>query len=130
MSQRLDTIRYSTSLVVEECYSCHILFAMPSDLQARALRDHSISFYCPLGHSQGYIGKTAEQKARERAEGAEARETMLRDQLHASERSKAALKGVVTRTKRRVGKGVCPCCNRTFAALAAHMEAKHPDYAE
>ena len=47
----------------------------------------------------------------------------------AAERSAAAYKGHLTRVKRRVGNGVCPCCNRTFKNLADHMTTKHPDYA-
>lgn len=27
----------------------------------------------------------------------------------------------------RAHAGVCPCCNRTFKQLAAHMKTKHPD---
>lgn len=124
------TIRYTGTLVVIECYKCHIYFAMPRDLNDRALRDHDIAFFCPLGHSQGYIGKTAEQRAKERADRAEATERHLRDQLQAAERSKAALKGVVTRTKRRIGRGTCPCCNRHFANVERHMGTQHPDYSE
>jgi 1-aminocyclopropane-1-carboxylate deaminase/D-cysteine desulfhydrase-like pyridoxal-dependent ACC family enzyme len=29
------------------------------------------------------------------------------------------------RKLRRVSKGVCPCCKRTFSNLARHMETKH-----
>ena len=43
-------------------------------------------------------------------------------------RKAAALRGVVTRTKNRVGNGVCPCCNRTFANLMRHMHDQHPGY--
>lgn len=39
-------------------------------------------------------------------------------------------RGVVTKTKNRIGKGVCPCCNRTFVELARHIATKHPDYAK
>jgi hypothetical protein len=28
---------------------------------------------------------------------------------------------------RRVDKGVCPCCNRTFTNLQRHMATKHPE---
>lgn len=30
--------------------------------------------------------------------------------------------------KKRVGNGVCPCCNRTFENLSRHMSCKHPEY--
>lgn len=39
-----------------------------------------------------------------------------------------ATKGVVTRMKRRLSHGVCPCCTRTFQNLRAHMRHRHPDY--
>ena len=45
-------------------------------------------------------------------------------------RSRAALKGQVTKIKRRVGKGICPCCRRNFANLRDHMEDEHPDWSE
>ncbi|HYC31767.1 MAG TPA: hypothetical protein VEB59_05720, partial [Gemmatimonadales bacterium] len=48
-----------------------------------------------------------------------------RDQTAASLRS---TKGVVTKIKRRVAGGVCPCCNRTFSDLARHMSGKHPGW--
>lgn len=46
-----------------------------------------------------------------------------------TQRRLSATQGVVTRTKNRIGKGVCPCCNRTFQDLQRHMSTKHPDYA-
>jgi hypothetical protein len=30
--------------------------------------------------------------------------------------------------ERKVSGGVCPCCNRTFVALARHMKTKHPEF--
>lgn len=124
------TISYSTRLVRQDCYSCGVPFAMSESLYNEAIKDHSRWFYCPNGHSQHFIGKTDEQLERERRIRAEATEQALRDQLAASERSKAALKGVVTKTKRRIGKGVCPCCNRHFTNVERHMESRHPEYAE
>lgn len=44
--------------------------------------------------------------------------------------SRNAIKGVVTKIKRRVKHGVCPCCKRTFGDLARHMTTKHPQFAE
>jgi len=122
------TIIHNGELYVEECCHCGIMFAIPQALEQRARKDQAIWFYCPNGHHQHYSGKTAEQKATERAKRAEARATALTDQLEASERSKSALKGVVTRTKKRIGKGVCPCCNRHFTNVERHMHSQHPDY--
>lgn len=47
-----------------------------------------------------------------------------------AERRVSALRGVVTRTKRSVGSGACPCCGKRFKDLADHMAEKHPKYAE
>jgi len=40
----------------------------------------------------------------------------------------SAARGRVTKIKRRVQHGVCPCCNRTFSNLASHMKTKHPEF--
>ena len=34
------------------------------------------------------------------------------------------------RELQRVEHGVCPCCKRSFSALARHMATKHPEYAD
>lgn len=39
-------------------------------------------------------------------------------------------KGQLTKTKKRLAGGVCPCCNRSFVSLAKHMASQHPDYQE
>jgi hypothetical protein len=117
------------------CYKCGVVFGIPANLNAELLNNHE-SFWCPNGHSQHYLGKTEAQKQRERAEMAEQRaeraEASRRaawDQAEAAERRRRAAKGQLTKVKNRVANGVCPCCNRSFADLAAHMSTKHPDYA-
>lgn len=40
------------------------------------------------------------------------------------------VKGAHQRTKNRVAKGVCPCCNRSFTNLAKHMAGQHPDFGD
>ena len=45
------------------------------------------------------------------------------------ERRLSAQRGVLTRVKNRIIKGVCPCCNRHFADLSRHMQTQHPDFA-
>jgi hypothetical protein len=48
----------------------------------------------------------------------------------AARRGAAAQKGQKTRIKNRIARGVCPCCNRSFADLGAHMQQKHPHFTE
>jgi len=90
------------------------------------------SFHCPNGHKQWYCDsdKAKFEKARAEAERMEKRADYWRKTANSAERSVSAQKGVVTRIKNRVAKGICPCCNRTFKNLGRHMQSKHPDYTE
>lgn len=131
------TLTYTGTLVTEECYSCHIMFAMPADFQRRC-RDagRAMSFYCPLGHSQVYsVSRIVElenelARVKRQKEWAETNSRRIRDELQMTERSRAAIKGQLTKTKKRVANGVCPCCKRHFVNVERHMNGQHPDYAE
>jgi len=126
-------------LVGEECCTCGITFGVTENHQKR-LRDSHKRFYCPVGHVQYYQGQSETEKlkadleqAKRREDRSNVRETRIRDQLGATERSNTALRGVVTRKKNqlnRVKHGVCPCCNRNFKDLKRHMDNKHPSFQE
>lgn len=117
-------------LVTEECYLCGVLFAFPATLREKLLGDRSRDFYCPSGHAQHYTGKTDAEKQRERAERLE-RQLACRDEdLRSAHASNRAIRGQVTKLKKRVANGVCPCCQRSFVNLQRHMSGQHPDYAE
>lgn len=117
------------SLVVEECGMCAVMFAFPEVLREKALADHSRSFWCPNGHKLYFQGKTEAQKIQERLDREREHSARLaadRDQIQAS---LSATRGQVTKLKKRVAAGVCPCCGRTFQQLSRHMASQHPDYA-
>lgn len=120
------------------CIECGVPFAIPKQLDDR-LRQTRESFYCPNGHHQHYVGKTEAEKIREQAER---EKKILQAQLNEANRSKEywnseykhqrqraiTAKAQKTRLANRVKNGVCPCCNRSFTDLAAHMQTKHPDF--
>jgi hypothetical protein len=115
---------------------CGLQFALPDMFVERRRKDQK-TWFCPNGHTRWFPGKTEEQKLRERADRLQrqvaAREEDLRfeqSRLVSERRAHAATKGVLTKTKRRVANGVCPCCQRSFVDLEAHMSGQHPDYAE
>ncbi len=117
-----------------DCASCGLVFALQASYIAR-LREKGRSFYCPAGHTLSYgeseldrVRKQLEQTQRKLG-SAEGTITHLRDQRDAAERSRAAHQAQATRLRNRVGKGVCPCCHRTFQDLQRHMSGKHPDFA-
>ena len=128
-------LQYTGRLVIETCCNCAMSFAVPEDFRARRLNDHA-TFYCPVGHRQYYYGKSVAEKLRDelarekhRAEQARADAIHQRERRESAERSSRAYRGVATRIKKRIKHGVCPCCNRTFANVAAHIETKHPHFA-
>lgn len=122
------TITRYVTLEDTTCNNCSIVFAVPEDWLANRRTDGA-TFYCPNGHSLVFR-KTEVQKLREQLQRAEARATHAEDQRAAAERSRAALAGQVTKIRKRVGNGVCPCCNRSFANVHRHMRTQHPDYSE
>lgn len=135
----MTTFSLSTNFVTEECNSCGVQFAVTEAFQKKRLevRGPNNPFYCPNGHKIWYIGKSAEDLQRERAEqlqrqleAADNRLKAAREARERADRQAAAARGQVTKIKNRVSHGVCPCCNRTFENLQRHMASQHPTFAE
>lgn len=125
---RGSVMNVTAQLVTEECFKCGVMFAIPTDLRNYLLADHSREFFCPNGHGQVYGGKTEAEKQRERAERLALQLANRDEDLRCARAQVAATKGQVTKLKKRVANGVCPCCNRSFANLGRHMAGQHPDY--
>lgn len=123
------TITKQVTLKSTNCAACGVLFAMP-DYLLRELQDNPRSFYCPNGHSLTYKDSEAD-RLRRQLDNARNRARHLEDQRDAAERSNTALRGHLTKAKKRAAAGVCPVsgCKRHFQNVAAHIERKHPDYA-
>lgn len=113
---------------------CDAQIIMPGRVMQQ-YRDNHDWFYCYRGHRQYFPGKSDEEKLKEQLENKERelasankRREWTQQELEHEKRSKAAIKGQVTKMKKRAANGVCPCCKRTFANLASHMKTKHPKY--
>ena len=122
-----------TDLVVVSCATCGVTYAIPESFDRSARKYHGDrangwSICCPFGHTWHYCGATEVERAKREAREARQRETATRDLLEHEQRSHAATRGHLTRTKKRVAHGVCPCCNRSFKQLERHIATKHPDY--
>jgi hypothetical protein len=124
----MPEITYTGALTVIGCGTCHIDLAVPRGFLDARKRDGA-TFYCPVGHKMSY-GEGETERLKRRLESANARAIHAEDQRRAAERRTAAYKGQVTKIKKRVGNGVCPCCNRHFANVERHMENKHPGYSD
>mgnify|MGYP001601907496 CR=1 FL=1 len=102
------------------CGECGISFAAPESFWSNRRDDHK-TWYCPNGHSRHYPGESEKEKAQRllREEQARHQRTISRENEERAAREKAE------RKLKRVGRGVCPDCNRTFQNLARHMTCKH-----
>lgn len=127
-------IAATLTLTTLECADCRMTFAITELFEADRRRDHG-TFYCPAGHRNFYGGKSKEEKLSEELSRERQRKAELEDEAkwqrearERAERRASAARGQVTRLKNRASAGVCPCCNRSFAALARHMATKHPQF--
>src|SRR5262245_9322902 len=113
----MTTLTYSDTLVVTSCW-CGIHVAVPENLLRHVRNDSRSGICCPLGHTFHFSDdyRTRYERERKRVEA-------TRELLAAEERSHAATRGHLTRTRKRTAHGVCPCCKRTFQQLARHMAA-------
>lgn len=129
----MTTMTYTGTLTVLHCGKCQIRFAVPESFDRRN-HETGDTWYCPAGHPRVYrdtdvdkLRREAEDLRRQR-DAARVSRDAARDQAETAERRRRAAKGQLTKVKNRVANGVCPCCNRTFADLARHMETKHPGF--
>jgi hypothetical protein len=129
VTARGETFTTRSTLFVETCCSCGTIFALEQGLQTWHRQHPKTNFYCPNGHSQYYTSKSDAEIERERAERAEREVANLRDNLQMETISHRSTKAALTKERKRIENGVCPCCHRTFVNVARHMNTKHPDFA-
>ncbi len=126
-------LTYITEMVIVNCCNCGMAFAMTNDFYRRRSTEGG-NFYCPSGHSQYYTTTENQRLKNEVDRLARQKQLAEDDATHHEEarrrveRKLAATKGVVTRVKKRINNGVCPCCQRHFCNMERHMRSKHPQY--
>lgn len=139
MSTFTETLKHTFHIVT--CYTCGVPFGIEDDLHRRVVRDAIGSVYCPAcGKRTAWRESDAQKKIRRlqselqtannRADTAKRRADLAESQRMKAERSLSAQKGINTKMRKRVGKGVCPCCNRSFSNLERHMASKHPEFSQ
>jgi hypothetical protein len=124
----LNTSFYVEMVSMGECINCGVPICAPSPFKEKRLKDHSKMFYCINGHAQHYIGKTEAEKLNDVIRIERSRNEFTRARLEREQNSHRATRGHLTRVKKRIASGVCPCCNRTFQNVARHMKTQHPGY--
>lgn len=92
--------------------------------------------YCTGNATWGYDGQTEVEKLRKRLqieeaakERAQQRATELSRSVDHERKRVQGYQGALTKIKKRIGNGTCPCCQRHFVNVERHMASKHPEYA-
>lgn len=110
---------FSITMVTEVCISCGIPFGIPLNYRDRLKETHE-SFKCPNGHGQYYPGESEKEKlSRELRK----KENELAQKIAAN----IQLDNQLTKIKKDLSNGKCPCCGKTYKHLANHMKNKHPN---
>lgn len=78
-------------------------------------------WHCPYCQGSWGYAKGTEARLREELDAERRRKADALSRLNEAEQAKTKLE----RKLKRVGRGICPECNRTFANLARHMNCKH-----
>lgn len=118
------------------CCKCGYEIWMTEGYKRARRRDHKW-FYCTsCGTSQHWSQESKEERLARELRAANQREETQRQRLReareATERERKVAqgyKGAWVKTKKRIGKGTCPCCKRHFSNVERHMATQHPEYA-
>jgi len=117
------------------CCSCFADFGMNAEQYKVRQTDHK-TFWCPAcGTTQHFAGMSEKEKLRQENQRLKQNAAYKDDQIKAvreradrEQHTARAYKGQCTKLKKRAKAGVCPCCNRMFMNMQAHMATKHPKF--
>ena len=110
------------TLVSEDCGNCGGTFAINQTYHQQCYETGKGLFACPYCYTKwgwenrGLLQQTQKELA---AEKERLRLALARENQERAEKNRLASK------LKRVDRGVCPQCNRTFSNLARHMACKH-----
>lgn len=109
---------FSLTFETITCYRCGIPFAVPKNYKSMLVKSEE-NFYCPNGHCQAYHGESEETKLKRQLQ-------RTQNELSQTVAAKIQLDSQLTKMKKDISVGKCPCCDKVYKHLAAHMKNKHP----
>lgn len=131
----LVAINFEVTLTEINCGECGGTYAINERYRKQKHEDGGAwnCPYCECGW--GYADNNENSRLRKqlaqekkRKEWAEQDATNQKKRAEGAERKERGQRAAKTRLRNRAREGVCPCCNRTFKQLSAHMKNKHPDF--
>lgn len=132
-----QVLQIAVTLHEESCGECGGVYAINNVFRDQCYKKGA-SWTCPYckcgwgfsGNSENSkLKRSLEEKERE-LEAERARKQAALNRANEAETNLAAATRREQLHKKRVAAGTCPCCQRTFKQLAAHMARKHPDYSK
>lgn len=116
------------------CSACNVTFGINTS-HLRNIKNYGQKFYCPNGHEL-FFGESEKDKKLKAYETELAREKAKYNRLsdiYNSNRSELgkcirqlnSTKGVITRMKRRLVKGLCPMCGMECHNIVNHIVNSH-----
>lgn len=133
MTTTTKSVYYGTTLQATTCGECGVPFGLTAEFIA-GRQSGGATFYCPNGHARCYRETDLDRARKELRRVTDNREwwakqAQERREQADHERNRAnGYKGALTKTKKRIAAGVCPCCRRQFQNVERHMKGQHPDY--
>lgn len=122
------TVDITETVIATDCCECGFTIWMPVGFMRQRKRDHRLFHCTSCGQDQYWAQESDIERERRLRSAAVDQLNTVRQQRDHIERRRRGEKAAKTRIKNRIARGVCPCCNRTFANLAKHMAGQHPDY--
>lgn len=117
----LAAIQVTVELAEINCGECGGTYAINERYRQQKYQKGE-SWTCPYCRTGwGYKGNSENEKLKRELEA----ERQRKDAALSRENEQRMAREKLERKLKRVGKGVCPDCNRSFQNLAAHMKCKH-----
>lgn len=119
-------LQVTVTLTEINCGGCGGTYAINE--RYRKQREESRGHWmCPYCRTEWGYGQSENDRLKADLAAASARTQAALARANAEQAERQRAEAERDRLKKRAAAGVCPCCNRTFQQLAAHMATKHPD---
>lgn len=127
MTLLVSNVSSAADLSTIVCGKCGGIYAIAERYRSHK-QEHGGYWNCPYCDCRWGFGESTVDKLQKELNLERKRKEWAETATKIERRRLIAMKGLVTKTKNRIGNGVCPCCNRTFQNLARHINSKHPDF--
>lgn len=122
-------IECEIDMTVFQCGTCGVTYGVQSSFLDNRRKDKGewrcINTNCK---TIWWYGESCEEKLKK--ELSSTKEQLKREEIERklNEKRARAFKGLYNQTKKKIAKGVCPCCDQVFKNVRRHMRRQHPEW--